>query len=163
MLADPEQDLIGQRIGQYVLLNVLGRGQFSRVQLAIDTATQARVAIKILLKENISSGQLNKEILIHRTLTSQSHVNIIRFIGQLEDASRYYLVLEWAGGGELFDLIEPDVGLHPDLAHFYFVQLIQTLVRRGGGGVVRLECQICIPPSHVVSCVGVLARPRGGS
>ena len=33
--------------------------------------------------------------------------------------------MEYAGAGELFDKIQPDVGVDEDLAHWYFCQLLK--------------------------------------
>jgi serine/threonine-protein kinase CHEK1 len=35
--------------------------------------------------------------------------------------------MEFAAAGELFDKIEPDVGIDEEVAHFYFHQLIQAV------------------------------------
>jgi serine/threonine-protein kinase Chk1 len=48
-----------------------------------------------------------------------------------KDGEFYYLVIEWALGGELFEKIEPDVGFPEDVAHMYFVQLLSVLVLLG--------------------------------
>lgn len=65
------------------------------------------------------------------------HPHILKFLGVEErgvtaqERGRYlpgiYMVLELAGGGDLFDKITPDVGVETDLAHFYFTQLMAGL------------------------------------
>lgn len=107
------------------------------VQLAINQSTQERVAVKILSKENISPSTIQKEIILHKQITKayqqqfgslkKSHVHLVQLLDFFQDSSHYYCILEWAGGGELFDLIEPDLGLEEDLAHFYFWQCLNSL------------------------------------
>lgn len=69
---------------------------------------------------------LLKEVKIH---SSCSHENIIKLYTTTEDEGYVYLILEYAAAGELFDRIAPDVGLGEDLAHFYFSQLLNGMVR----------------------------------
>jgi serine/threonine protein kinase len=119
---------VGKHVGPYILLDILGQGQYGCVQLAVHVQTQERVAIKVISKTAASANQVKKEVLIHRAVTKDDPRNIIRLITVLEDSDNYYLVLEWAGGGELFDLIEPDFGLYDEaLIHSYFCQLITAL------------------------------------
>lgn len=66
-----------------------------------------------------------KEVLIHQHL---KHQNIIKFIEVFEEDEFIYIVQELAGGGELFEQIEPDYGFPEQVAHFYFVQLIKSIV-----------------------------------
>jgi serine/threonine-protein kinase CHEK1 len=107
---------------------------FHSVQLAINRNSQQRVAIKIQSKDQVPDSSMQKEILLHKQITKSCSkldatvpVRLIKLLDFFQDAANYYSVLEWAGGGELFDLIEPDLGLEEDLAHFYFWQLIHSL------------------------------------
>jgi serine/threonine-protein kinase Chk1 len=56
------------------------------------------------------------------------HTNVVKFFGQRTQDSTYYLLLEYADGGELFDRIEPDLGMEPGLAHHFFLQLLNGVV-----------------------------------
>ncbi|CAF4947623.1 unnamed protein product, partial [Rotaria socialis] len=56
------------------------------------------------------------------------HENIIRFYGYKQQHSNCYLFLEYAAGGELFDKIEPDVGMPEYLAQHYFKQVVAGMV-----------------------------------
>lgn len=68
-----------------------------------------------------ASELIKKEICVHRML---SHENIIKFYGQRQENDLQYIFLEYASGGELFDRIEPDIGMPQSHAHRYFSQLI---------------------------------------
>jgi serine/threonine-protein kinase Chk1 len=54
------------------------------------------------------------------------HCNIIKYLGLAQAPTCWYIFLE-LGGGELFDRIEPDRGVVPDVAHFYLSQLISAI------------------------------------
>lgn len=103
--------------------------------MAINRNTQKRVAVKIQSKQKVPEASIQKEVLLHKQITkscSKLHqitpgVHLIKLLDFFQDAVNYYNVLEYAGGGELFDLIEPDLGLEEDLAHYYFYQLIHSL------------------------------------
>ena len=83
------------------------------------------MAIKRLTLDEDRRKEVTKEILIHQHL---KHQNVIKFIEVFEDSGYIYIVQELANGGELFEQIEPDVGFPEQVAHFYFVQLIRTIV-----------------------------------
>jgi serine/threonine-protein kinase CHEK1 len=71
--------------------------------------------------------EVAKEVLIHQLLR---HQNIIKFIESFECDENIFIVQELGSGGELFEQIEPDVGFPEQVAHFYFVQLIRTIVSK---------------------------------
>lgn len=85
------------------------------------------MALKLISRKQAESSpnySIKKEVLIHEALT---HPNVIRLLEARKDADYYYLVMEWATGGELFEKIEPDVGFPEDVAHMYFLQLLSVL------------------------------------
>lgn len=85
------------------------------------------VALKELKLTEESKKEVAKEVLIHQLLR---HQNIIKFIESFEQGENIYIVQEMASGGELFEQIEPDVGFPEQVAHFYFVQLIRSIVKK---------------------------------
>jgi len=108
-------------------VQTLGEGTYGEVKLAVNSDTNEAVAIKILQLRDQSSEtvkSVKKEILIHRRL---DHANIIKFFGNREEGLVMYLFLEYASGGELFDRIEPDMGMHPSHAQRYFSQLLSAV------------------------------------
>jgi serine/threonine protein kinase len=88
--------------------------------------TGIEVALKKVKLDDERRREVTKEVLIHKLL---SHKNIIKFIDSFEYSDNFYIVQELAAGGELFEQIEPDVGFPEKVAHFYFVQLIRSIVR----------------------------------
>lgn len=101
---------------------------FFSVWKAVDKRTGKQVAIKAISRtqaESCPNYNIKKEVLIHENL---KHPNIIKLIEARKDSEYYYLVIEWALGGELFEKIEPDVGFPEDVAHMYFFQLLSVLV-----------------------------------
>ena len=62
------------------------------------------------------------EVTLHQFVGQ--HPNIIEFYTAGEDKVWCWIAMEYAEGGDLFDKIEADVGVHEDIAHFYFTQLM---------------------------------------
>ncbi|KAJ3286765.1 Chk1 protein kinase, partial [Borealophlyctis nickersoniae] len=112
----------------FELFETIGEGANGRVKLAVNSQTGQAIAVKIFRKKNGDPAalkqqrlMLQKEIQIH---TDLQHDNVIKMFKALEDDDRVFMMMEYAAGGELFDRIEPDVGVDEDLAHMYFKQLV---------------------------------------
>ena len=54
------------------------------------------------------------------------HPNVVQCYGSrtLDSSSRRFVFLEYCSGGELFDRIEPEVGMAEHQAQYYFNQLV---------------------------------------
>lgn len=72
-----------------------------------------------------SSRDYKAEVLFQKSCSP--HPNIIQYIAHGQDMNFYWIALELAAGGDLFDKIEPDIGVDEDTAHLYFHQLINGL------------------------------------
>lgn len=90
------------RIGKYELGNFLGRGSYGSVRAAVNEESGAKVAIKIIVKSLVKDltqvGSIEQEI---KTMNLLHHPHIVRLIEVFHTPSRLYLVLEYAGGGDL--------------------------------------------------------------
>jgi len=84
----------------------LGRGKFGYVYLAREKKTKYIVALKVLFKRQLSAGgvehQLRREIEIQSHLR---HPNILRLFGYFYDATRVFLIVEFAAKGELYKFL----------------------------------------------------------
>ena len=65
------------------------------------------------------------EITLHKYVGQ--HQNIIEFYDSGEDAAWLWIAMELAEGGDLFDKVESDAGLTEDIAHAYFIQLVNAV------------------------------------
>jgi len=81
----------------------LGQGKFGNVYLAREKKHKFVVALKVLFKKQLMEArvehQLRREIEIQSRLR---HPNILRLFGYFYDKDRIYLILEFAGKGEMF-------------------------------------------------------------
>lgn len=96
---------------------------FFRVKLLINRQTGETVAMKMVdLKKHPDAAQsVKKEVCIQKIL---SDPHILRFFGKRTQGDVEYIFLEYASGGELFDRIEPDIGMPTNEAQRYFKQLL---------------------------------------
>jgi 5'-AMP-activated protein kinase catalytic alpha subunit len=105
------------KIGNYRLAKTLGSGSFGKVKgtycffiwppiVGINEITKQKVAVKILNKRKIKSlglfDKIKREIKILKHFT---HPHIIKLYEYIDTPSDIFVVLEYASGGELFDLI----------------------------------------------------------
>lgn len=124
------------KAGHWEFANTLGEGAYGEVKLAINQRTQETCAVKIISLNLADRTAIQKEVLIHKTL---NHQNIVKYISSFQQLDKFYIVLEYASGGELFDRIEPDYGMDVSLAHSYFTQLVNGVEYLHSKGIVHRD------------------------
>eukprot|EP01064_Diplonema_japonicum_P019187 TRINITY_DN2788_c0_g1_i1.p1 TRINITY_DN2788_c0_g1~~TRINITY_DN2788_c0_g1_i1.p1 ORF type:complete len:494 (+),score=86.52 TRINITY_DN2788_c0_g1_i1:87-1484(+) len=131
---------MGRQIGHWRLKNTLGTGSFGEVRYAVHCETGQQAAVKICAKQMLAKGQgrvlLQREIATMKELT---HPGILRLYEVLETTRHFYLVLELAAGGELFDLIQENKRFGDKTAKKYFQQLIAGVKYCHEQGIVHRD------------------------
>ena len=92
-------------MNKYKEEKILGEGRFGSASLCTDLSSGNKVVVKTLSKE-VNTKQLKsfeKEVAAMRLL---DHPNIVRFIDSFEDDKNSYIVMEYADGGDLEQLIK---------------------------------------------------------
>lgn len=106
----------------------LGKGKFGRVYLAKERSTGFVCALKVLHKSELQQGkvekQVRREIEIHSNLR---HPNILRFYGHFHDSKRVFLILEFAGKGELYKHLRKENKFPEWKAAQYIAQMAAAL------------------------------------
>ncbi|XP_076240707.1 serine/threonine-protein kinase grp [Calliopsis andreniformis] len=122
----------------WVLAHTLGEGAYGEVKLVINKSLGEVVAMKMIdLEKHPDARQtVQKETTIHRML---SNPNIIQYYGKRSEPNVEYIFLEYASGGELFDRIEPDIGMPTWEAQKYFRQLISAVEYLHSKGVAHRD------------------------
>ncbi|EME79422.1 uncharacterized protein MYCFIDRAFT_156715 [Pseudocercospora fijiensis CIRAD86] len=90
-------------LGMFEIGKPLGKGKFGRVYLARERSTGFVCALKVLHKSELQAGKVEKQV--RREIEIQSnlaHPNILRLYGHFHDTKRIFLILEFAGKGELY-------------------------------------------------------------
>ncbi|CAD8125703.1 unnamed protein product [Paramecium sonneborni] len=112
-------------IGNYILGKTLGEGTFGQVRLGQHTITNETVAIKILekdkMKEGIDYERISREI---NCLKKLRHPNIIQIYEIVQTVHSLYLIMEYAPGGELFEVIIRNQRLNEKESAEYLMQIL---------------------------------------
>lgn len=84
----------------------MGKGNFGKVKLGMHVLTGEHVAIKILEKdlifEKADIERITREMKIMKQIR---HPHIVQLFEIVEKPKRLYFIMEYADGGDLFDLI----------------------------------------------------------
>ena len=99
----------------------------------------------------ISAKQLAMESSLH--CHAGQHVNVIEWFASEEDAVWRWIAMEFAEGGDLFDKIEADVGIAPDIAQMYFMQLVAGTSYLHSKGIAHRDLK---PENMMLSSDGIL-------
>lgn len=116
---------------RYRKVKDLNEGTFGFVQLALDLQTNSQVAIKFIERGGGVSKSVLREILNHRLCVV--HPNIVQFREVFLSPQHLAIVMEFAGGGDMFEYVlthkqpTPGQGLPEDAARWFFQQLMLAL------------------------------------
>ena len=115
-------------IDEYLIKETIGKGTFSVVKLGEHIKTKQKVAIKILDKGKFKTKEdlirIQREIKI---LSMLEHPNIIKTYKISETPKKYFIIMEYCEGGELFDYIVERDRLDEYESSIFFYQLINAL------------------------------------
>ncbi|KAL2809074.1 kinase-like domain-containing protein [Aspergillus granulosus] len=106
----------------------LGKGKFGRVYLARERQTGFICALKVLHKDEIQQGKIEKQVA--REIEIQSnlrHPNILRLYGHFQDRKRIILILEYASKKELYKHLQREDRFPEWKAAQYIAQMASAL------------------------------------
>eukprot|EP00040_Diaphanoeca_grandis_P031145 m.185823 g.185823 ORF g.185823 m.185823 type:complete len:601 (-) comp32245_c0_seq1:436-2238(-) len=112
----------------FTIGDTIGAGGFAKVKKARHKLTKEKVAIKIMDKAALrETDDLERVSLEIKALKQLSHQNISRLYMIHETETKFYLVLEYAVGGELFDYIVTREKCKEDEARVFFQQIASAV------------------------------------
>lgn len=106
----------------------LGKGKFGRVYLARERTSGFICALKVLHKGELQQGRVEKQV--RREIEIQSnlrHPNILQLFGHFHDSKRVFLILEFAGKGELYKHLRKEARFPEWKASQYIAQMASAL------------------------------------
>ncbi|XP_047171190.1 CBL-interacting serine/threonine-protein kinase 7-like [Vigna umbellata] len=117
-------------LGRYQLTRFLGRGKFAKVYQARSLVDGATVAVKVIDKSKTVDAAMEPRIVreIDAMRRLQNHPNILKIHEVLATKTKIYLVVDYAGGGELFSKLSRCGRLPESRARRYFSQLVSALL-----------------------------------
>uniref|UniRef100_A0A1I8A8Q2 non-specific serine/threonine protein kinase n=1 Tax=Steinernema glaseri TaxID=37863 RepID=A0A1I8A8Q2_9BILA len=152
--------------GLYVVHEELGSGGFGKVKLATHLLTGQHVAIKIIDKRLIGDDlpRVTTELAALKTLC---HQNICRLYQYIETDTKFYVVMEYCSGGELFDYIVKKNRLEESEARHFFRQLVQAIAYVHASGFAHRDLKpenlLLTDDLHLkLIDFGLCANPRKG-
>ena len=120
--------MIKEKVGCYVLTEVLAMGTYGAVFCGEHERTEMLVAIKCLFKHGLTPKQeaiQRLELTLNRQLGSHPHV--CNLLEAVDTPDHLFLVFEFCENGDLFDLIREVGKLPPDRAKSLFLQALVGL------------------------------------
>lgn len=118
-------------IKDVVLGQTIGQGAFACVKNAyLKVDPSVIIAVKFVhipscKKNGLSEKDVAGEVILHSRCSK--HPNVLRLIDCNISRDYMWIAMEMADGGDLFDKIEPDVGVDCEVAQFYFQQLVRAI------------------------------------
>ena len=151
--AAPADPLIGQTLGEFEIVDLLGRGGMGAVYKARQPSLGRMVAVKVLSKVHSRDaayvGRFTREA---RAAAAVSHSSIIEIHSVGSDRGHHYIAMELVEGETLGDVLRRDGPVSPDRAVEIMKHVAAALAEAHGAGIVHRD----IKPSNI------LLTPRGG-
>ncbi len=139
--------LVGQQLGDYQVLEVIGEGGMGLVYRGIQPVIKKRVAIKVLRTEFASDpAQVKRLVSEAESVNSISHRNIIDIfgLGQLADG-RHYIIMEFLDGDPLDKHLRERAPLQPLEVAELLIDICGPLFAAHSAGVIHRD----LKPSNV--------------
>ncbi|KAI0131689.1 kinase-like protein [Hypoxylon sp. NC0597] len=115
-------------LGMFEIGRPLGKGKFGRVYLARERTSGFICGLKVLHKSELQQGRVEKQV--RREIEIQSnlrHPNILQLFGHFHDSKRIFLILEFAGKGELYKHLRRENRFPEWKASQYIAQMASAL------------------------------------
>lgn len=120
----------------FKVIKPIGRGLFSKVYLAVDQ-TDRKVALKVISKSDFSNKDNIKKIIVEKeVLKLLESEHVLKLYRTIQTNSKVVFVLEYAGKGNLLQLMNVKTQLTADDIRVIAAQLIEALLHIHSKGVI---------------------------
>ena len=138
---------MSKAVGDYLLKEKLGKGNYADVYLGVHRTTGAKYAIKAISKDTFSEPKLltglESEI---RIMKEFHHQNILQLIKYFSSEKNFYLVIEYCPGGDLSKFIKKKSKLTETVAFDFLSQLSEGLFFLNENGFIHRD----LKPANVL-------------
>jgi NIMA (never in mitosis gene a)-related kinase len=86
---------------RYKKITMIGKGTFGSAWLVVSKLSGYRYAIKELSVRTMSASDRHLALNEVKILSTLKHRNIVRYKNAFEEESNFYIVMEYAEGGEI--------------------------------------------------------------
>ena len=127
-------------IGDYRLMQSLGRGAEGIVKCCMHMKTDERRACKIIKRGDVACmSRIDREI---KAMTVLRHPNVVRLHEVLEDEEHIYVIMDINSGGELLEHLDRKHPLSDEMARFYMCQLCDAVAYCHQKGVAHRDLRL---------------------
>ncbi len=138
-----------ERIGKYVIGQMLGQGGMGAVMLAHDPDLDREVALKLIMPHRLRLPQARERFLREaRAMARLSDPHIVQVHAFEPDADPPYLVMERVHGEDLKQLLQRTGPLTPAMVRDCAWQCLRGLAAAHAAGIVHRD----IKPSNIMLC-----------
>lgn len=141
-------------IDDFELGKPLGTGRFGQVWLAKHKESGYIVSLKMIPMSSVKSEtdvkNLRREVEVHLGL---DHPNILKMYGYFYDSQRLYLILEYAGKGDVWRLLHEAGHLDEAKSASYVLQICKALEHMHALNVIHRDIK---PENILVGCDDLL-------
>ncbi|MER3416635.1 MAG: hypothetical protein C4297_10535 [Gemmataceae bacterium] len=140
-------DLSGSRLGEFLLLRLLGAGGMGQVYLAEQISLHRRVALKILRRDLADNATYRKRFESEaRAVARLNHPNIVQVYAIGEESGNLYMALEYVEGKNLKEYLVRKGPPAVPVALSIMRQVASALARAGELGIVHRD----IKPENIL-------------
>jgi serine/threonine protein kinase len=146
-LSDRVDPLVGETLGEFGIMELLGRGGMGAVYKARQASLDRLVAIKILPRAfSRDASFIERFSREARDAAAVNHPNIIQIYAVGEARGFQYIAMEIVDGESLAELLKREGRLAPERAIDMLKQVAAALARAHGAGIVHRD----IKPSNIL-------------
>ena len=124
---------------QYHFIKNINSGGFGKVYLAREITSNIEYAIKEISTQNYSNETLYNMSREYLILKEMSHKNIIKFHTFFTYDNKFYIVMDYARGGELSTLLEGNKKLSEEKAKYIFKQIYNAVCYIHGKNIIHRD------------------------
>ena len=134
-------------LGMFEIGKPLGKGKFGRVYLARQREHGFICALKVMYKNEVRNARIETQVRLEIEVQSNlRHPNILKLYGHFHDSKRIFLILEFAGQGELYRHLHKATKFPEWKAAQYIVQMASALRYLHGKHVIHRD----IKPENIL-------------
>ncbi len=146
MAHEKPESLVGQQVGAYQILSLLGAGGMGVVYKARDTRLNRFVAIKVLPTDRVSDPERKRRFIQEaRAASALNHPNIITLHDIGSESGIDFIVMEYVSGKTLDQRI-PRKGMRLNEALKLAIQITDALAKAHSAGIIHRD----LKPTNVM-------------
>lgn len=139
----------GVSINDFEIMSVLGRGSYGKVMLAKYKKTDELVAIKSIHKKLLIDRHQLSTVLTERDILMKCNCPyIIKLLFSFQSPSKFYLVLEYSSGGDLFHHLRKSGRFQMSDIRIYVAEIAAALHHLHKNSIIYRD----LKPENVLFC-----------